>query len=140
MRIRDVKPIILHMPFIKKDLPMSTRTSRMVAIVQVTTDEGITGFGESFAYFDSAATVAKAIETMIKPKVVGRDPMAIAALWDETFRAFYYAGRGGIAISAMSGIEMALWDIKGKALDVPVYELLGGPAHDKLQSYASLMH
>lgn len=112
----------------------------MIAIVQVTTDEGITGFGESFAYFDSAATVVKAIETMIKPKVVGKDPMAIAALWEELFRTFYYAGRGGIALSAMSGVEMALWDIKGKALNIPVYELLGGPAHDKLRSYASLMH
>ncbi len=140
MKIKDVRPIILHMPFVKKDLPMSTRTSRVLAIVQVTTDEGITGYGESFAYFDSAATVAKAIETMIKPKVVGRDPMAIATLWEEMFRAFYYAGRGGITVSAMSGVEIALWDIKGKALNAPVYQLLGGPAHDKIRSYASLMH
>ena len=67
MKITDVKTHLIHMPFVKKDLPMSTRTSRIVAIVQVFTDEGVSGLGEAFAYFDSAETVAKAIETIVKP-------------------------------------------------------------------------
>jgi len=75
---------------------------------------------------------------MIKPKAIGRDPMAIAALWDEMYHAFYSVGRSGITVAALSGFEIALWDIKGKALHTPVYQLLGGPAHDKLKAFASL--
>ena len=140
MKIRDVRPIMIKMPFVRMSTPMSNPISYMMVFVQVTTDEGITGIGQSYANFsaNSAATVAKAIETMIKPKAIGKDPMAISALWDEMFYAFYSVGRSGITIAAMSGLEIALWDIKGKALNTPVYQLLGGPAHDKLRAYASL--
>ena len=140
MKIRDVRPIIISMPFVRTGVPLPTPTSSTILIVQVTTDEGITGIGQSFttSSSNSAATVAKAIETMIKPKAVGKDPMAIAALWDEMYYAFYSVGRSGIIIAAMSGFEIALWDIKGKALNTPVYQLLGGPAHDKLRAFASL--
>ena len=138
MKIKDVRPIMINTPFIRTNLPLSTKSSKVSVVVQVNTDEGITGVGESYAsYPNGASTVAKAIETMIKPMAVGKDPMAIAALWDEMFNAFYLAGRGGITIAAMSGFEMALWDIKGKALNTPVYQLLGGLAHDRLRAYAS---
>ena len=140
MKIIDVRPIMIKMPHFRISLPRSAPTSYMIVIVQVTTDQGITGIGQAYANFsaNSAATVAKAIETMIKPKAVGKDPMAISALWDEMFYTFYAVGRSGITIAAMSGFEMALWDIKGKVLNAPVYQLLGGPAHDKLRAYASL--
>ena len=130
MKIRDVRPIIISMPFVRMGVPLPTPGSSMIVIVQVTTDEGITGIGQSFTTLssNSAPTVAKAVETMIKPKAVGRDPMAIAALWDEMYYAFYSVGRSGITIAAMSGFEIALWDIKGKALHTPVYQLLGGRA------------
>jgi L-alanine-DL-glutamate epimerase-like enolase superfamily enzyme len=128
------------MPFVRTGVPLPIPNSSITVIVQVTTDEGITGIGQSFATLssNSAATVAKAIETMIKPKAIGRDPMAIAALWDEMYHAFYSVGRSGITVAALSGFEIALWDIKGKALHTPVYQLLGGPAHDKLKAFASL--
>ena len=140
MKIRDIKPIIISMPFVRTGVPLPTPSSSMIVIVQVTTDEGITGIGQSFATLssNSAATVAKAIETMVKPKAIGRDPTAIAALWDEMYQAFYSVGRSGITIAALSGFEIALWDIKGKALHTPVYQLLGGPAHNKLRAFASL--
>ena len=138
MKIKDVRPIMINMPFIRTNFPLSNKSSKVTVVVQVTTDEGITGIGESYASFPNGApTVVKAIETMIKPMAVGKDPLAIAALWDEMFYAFYFSGRGGITISTMSGFEMALWDIKGKALNTPVYQLLGGPAHDRLRAYAS---
>ena len=142
MKIRNVRPIIINMPFVRMGYPESNPTSYMILIVEVTTDEGITGIGQSFTRFssNSAPTVAKAIETMIKPKAVGKDPMAIAALWDEMFHSFYTAGREGITIAALSGFEIALWDIKGKVLNSPVYQLLGGPAHDKIRAYASLSY
>ncbi len=140
MRIIDVRPIIINMPFVRMGVPKPTPSSSAIMIVQVTTDEGITGIGQSFtnSSSNSAVTLAKAIETMIKPKAIGRDPMAIAALWDEMYNAFYSVGRSGITIAAMSGFEIALWDIKGKALHTPVYQLLGGPAHDKIRAFASL--
>ena len=140
MKIRDVRPIIINMPTVRIGVPLPSPTSSTIVIVQVTTDEGITGIGESFTTLssNSAATVAKAVETMIKPRAIGRDPMAIAALWDEMFYAFYSVGRSGITIAALSGFEIALWDIKGKSLNTPVYQLLGGLAHDKLKAFASL--
>jgi len=140
MKIKDVRPIIVIMPFTRVGISLPTPNSTSIVIVQVTTDEGITGIGQAFTTLssNSAATVAKAVETMIKPKVTGRDPMAIAALWNELFYAFYSVGRSGITIAALSGFEIALWDIKGKAFNTPVYQLLGGPAHDKLKGFASL--
>jgi D-galactarolactone cycloisomerase len=128
------------MPTLRFGVPLPTPTTSIIVIVQVTTDEGIIGTGQSFATLssNSAPTVAKAVETMIKPKAIGRDPMAISALWDEMFYTFYSVGRSGITIAALSGFEIALWDIKGKALNTPVYQLLGGPAHDKLRAFASL--
>lgn len=141
MKITDVKVDIINMPFGKKDIPVPTRTSRLVAIVRVMTDEGITGIGESFALLEGAASsVAKVVDAMIKPGAIGKDPMAITSLWEELFHTFYPTGYGGISISALSGFETALWDIKGKALNVPVSQLLGGPAQEKIRGYASLAH
>ncbi len=140
MKIKDVRSIIINMPFVRTGVPLPAPGSSTILIVQVITDEGITGIGQSFATLssNSAPAVAKAIETMIKPRAIGRDPMAIAALWDEMYYAFYSVGRSGITIAALSGFEIALWDIKGKALHTPVYQLLGGPAHDRLRAFASL--
>ena len=140
MKITDVRPIIIKMPFTKAGLPASPPSPSLMVIIEVTTDEGITGIGQSFTTLssNSAATVAKCIETMIKPKVLGKDPAAIAALWNDLYYAFYSVGRSGITIAAMSGLEIALWDIKGKALHTPVYQLLGGPAHNKIRAFASL--
>ncbi len=108
-------------------------------IVRVQTDEGITGIGEAFGYMNSAATAVTAVRDMLKPLLTGKDPMQISRLWQEMYRATYYAGRMGIVLAAISGVETALWDIKGKALNTPVYQLLGGLAHDKIPAYASLM-
>ncbi len=140
MKITDIKAMVIKMPFVKRDLPLSTHTSRTLVIVKVLTDEGISGLGEAFASKNSETTVVKCIESMLKPACLGKNPLAIAGLWEELFRTFYHAGHGGVTISALSGIETALWDIAGKAANLPVYRLLGGLAHDKLRAYASLMH
>jgi L-alanine-DL-glutamate epimerase-like enolase superfamily enzyme len=140
MKIIDVIPIIIEMPFVKAGLPASAPSSSLIVVVEVNTDEGVNGIGQSFTTLssNSAANVAKCIETMIKPKVVGKDPLAIAALWHDLFYAFYSVGRSGTTIAALSGFEIALWDIKGKALRTPVYQLLGGSAHTKIKAFASL--
>jgi L-alanine-DL-glutamate epimerase-like enolase superfamily enzyme len=111
-------------------------------IVRVTTDAGITGIGE----VDSAPMSVKgAIEgpfshtatTGLREVLIGEDPFETERLWYKMYRANIYAGRRGIGIHAMSGIDMALWDIKGKALGMPVWKLLGGGFHKKLRCYAS---
>lgn len=137
MKITDIKAYPIKMPFVKRDVPMSTRPFRVLTIVKVMTDEGITGIGEAFG---GDTTVAKCIEGTLKPALIGKNPMAVGGVYDETYRTFYNSGRLGITICALSGIEIALWDIAGKALRTPVYQLLGGLAHEKIRAYASLPH
>lgn len=100
--------------------------------VYVDTDSGITGIGEAGAWsFLNAA--GSAIEKL-REFVVGQDPFAIEHLWQAMYRTYYF--RGAVITSAISAIDIALWDIKGKALGVPVYELLGGKYRDRARVYA----
>jgi len=99
-------------------------------LVTVETDEGILGLGEVAADCHPA-TVAFAIRRM---DLVGRDPMAIEALWQTFYQQQFWRG-GPIWTSAISGVEQALWDIKGKALGVPVYQLLGGMLRQQIPLY-----
>ena len=107
------------------------------AFIEISTDAGISGWGEPVLE-GRAATVCECIHEM-EPYLIGADPMKIEDLWTVLFRGGFYRG-GGILMSAISGIDQALWDIKGKALGVPVYELLGGKTRDKVRVYASVMH
>ena len=95
--------------------------------LKVHTNAGIVGLGEPIVE-GRAETVATAIKE-IEPYLVGKDPRQVVHHWQAIYRHAFYRG-GPILTSALSGIDMALWDIKGKALGVPVYELLGGPTRD----------
>lgn len=100
--------------------------------VKVSTDDGIDGWGEMISGTKTETVVAGAKE--IGKRLIGRNPFEIERLFQEMHRSFF---RGGpINGTIVSGFEMALWDIKGKALDVPVYELLGGAARDKIKVYS----
>ena len=100
--------------------------------VKVLTDEGITGWGALISGTKTETVVAGAYE--MGKKLIGRDPFEIERLWQEMHRSFF---RGGpINGTIISGLEMALWDIKGKALNLPVYELLGGAARDRIRVYS----
>ena len=101
--------------------------------LKVHTDAGIVGLGEPLLE-GRARTIATAIEE-IAPYLVGKDPRRVAHHWQAIYRHTFYKG-GPILTSALSGIDQALWDIKGKALGVPVYELLGGPTRDRIRVYA----
>ena len=101
--------------------------------LKVTTDSGLIGWGEPVVE-GKAATVAAAVEEMAD-FVIGQDPSRIEDLWQVLYRGGFYRG-GPVLMSAISGIDQALWDIKGKALGVPVYELLGGAVRDKIRVYA----
>ncbi len=101
--------------------------------LKVHTDAGITGLGEPITE-GRALTCAEAVKE-IEPYLVGKDPRQVVHHWQAIYRHAFYRG-GPILTSALSGIDQALWDIKGKALGVPVYELLGGPTRNRIRVYA----
>lgn len=99
---------------------------------KVSTDEGIVGWGEMISGTKTRTVVEGTKE--LADRIVGRDPFEIERLWQELHRSFF---RGGpINGTIVSGLEMALWDIKGKAFDVPVWQLLGGRARDRIRVYS----
>ncbi|GHU78725.1 galactonate dehydratase [Clostridia bacterium] len=103
--------------------------------LKISTDEGISGWGEPIVE-GRARTVAMAVKEL-EPVLIGQNPLEIERLWTEIYRGTFYRG-GPILVSALSGIDQALWDIKGKWHDVPVYELLGGPTRDRVRTYAHM--
>jgi galactonate dehydratase len=114
--------------------------SRNPVLVQVLTDAGVTGVGEAaVAYGTGASAAAAMVKELAENFVLGKDPFHIEALWSEMYDHTFWAKGGGgpIIFAGISALEQALWDIKGKALGVPVYELLGGQVHDKVRVYAN---
>ncbi len=141
VEILDVEAIALRLP----DFDTSrTDSSRDALIVRITTNAGVTGYGE----VDSSPSVVKAvIETPsshtiargLRELLIGRDPLDVERLWHDMYEATLYLGRSGIVIHAMAGIDLALWDLKGKLLGQPVHTLLGGAHRTELRAYASNM-
>ncbi len=122
MKITAVTPVP-----VSSDTPSGVRN---YMFVKVETDEGITGWGE-------ATCGPMAVATMVEEfgeQLVGKDPGRIEQHWQTLYHHFHVRG-GVVQMSAISGIEIALWDIKGKALGAPVYELLGGPMRDRIWCY-----
>jgi galactonate dehydratase len=111
-----------------------TGPHRNWTLVKIDTDEGIHGWGEATVE-GKEKTVAEAI-VELERQFIGRDPFEIERLWQEMYRDAFWVG-GPILTSAISGIELALWDIKGKALGVPVWQLLGGRMRDRIRAYAN---
>lgn len=114
-------------------------TGRKAVLVEVETDDGVTGVGESgIAYGAGSTASAGMIKDLAERYLLGRDPFKIEAIWADMYdHGFWGKGGGGIFFSGVSAIEQALWDIKGKALGVPVYELLGGKCRDSAWVYAN---
>src|SRR5216683_6470825 len=101
--------------------------------LRIYTNAGIVGLGEPITE-GRALTCAEAVKE-IEPYLIGKDPRRVVHHWQAIYRHAFYRG-GPILTSALSGIDQALWDIKGKALGVPVYDLLGGPTRDRVRVYA----
>ena len=140
MKITRVEPIYLKLPTINERCDGSQDT----LIVRVHTDAGLVGVGE----VDSSPLVAKAvIEAPMSHKicrglaecVIGQDPFEIDRLIHRMIEGTIFMGRQGAVIQAMSGVEIALWDILGKATEKPVYQLLGGGFRKKFRAYASIL-
>ena len=106
-------------------------------VVEVETDAGVTGVGHGNWATGAIETI---VDETLSKLVVGEDPQERERLWDIMYRATIPFGRKGAAIEAISAVDLALWDIAGKAADKPVYELLGGPVEDEIDCYASNLH
>ena len=103
--------------------------------VVVETNDGVVGYGECSNWPKKGnMLVAKAVET-IKESLIGQDPSHIERIWHELYRNYTYLGSRGLITAVISGIDIALWDIKGKVLGRPVYDLLGGPVRDSILLY-----
>src|SRR5438093_10043377 len=142
MKITRVQTLVLNLPMVIEGAPPMlggrARTSIDMLLVRVDTDGGVTGWGEAFGHRIFPATRAT-IDTLLGPMCVGRDPSQIAQLNDEIQRLLHGIGRSGPAIYALSGIDIALWDIAGKVAGAPLYRLLGGSSRADLPAYASLL-
>lgn len=114
------------------------RSTFETLLVKVETDAGITGWGEAFPHRIWRA-IRSLVETLIAPVCIGADPTDISGLMGRLMRHTYGVGRAGPVMFALSGLDMALWDILGKAANMPLYKLLGGAPHDRLPAYASLL-
>jgi len=141
MTIRSVTPIALDLPFEvggpKSEFAGRPRQMAML-LVRVETDSGIVGWGEAFGYAVWPVT-RTAIEKLIAPMAIGRDERDIAGLMGDLQRKLHIIGRTGPVVYAMSGLDIALWDIAGKAAGRPFAELLGGVRRRQIPAYASLV-
>lgn len=155
MIIRSVTAHWLHVPIPAERQHRSdfgVADSFDSTLVRVETDDGLVGYGESKAAVGSAGVnhaLAACVEHELGPLVLGQDAREISRLWDVMYngsRAHYATARGhvfpilgrrGLTIAALSGVDMALWDILGRSLGVPVHQLLGGRRHERMPAYAS---
>ena len=141
MRIAKVEAIPLSIPFTYGREPEDWRGnpgSRLsILLVRVETDQGLVGWGEAFSY-NCLRSVKAAVEDMVAPAVIGRDAADIAGLHRDLQRGLHIFGRYGITLFAISGLDIALWDLAGKAAGLPLCRLLGGSPEAELTGYASL--
>ena len=136
MTIRDIEVINLHYEY-----PDGKRfsyaggvcTGRLTSLVKVYTDADIVGLGSVYSHPELVRTI---IEGQLRPLLLGEDPLEVEQLWDRSCGITRWYGRKGAALSALGGIDIALWDIRGKAAGKPVFELLGAE-RDRVPAYAS---
>ncbi|MBU2881773.1 mandelate racemase/muconate lactonizing enzyme family protein [Psychrosphaera sp. B3R10] len=110
---------------------------RNVLIIEVITDTGISGWGECYG---PAEVIQGAVEKFYAPRILGFDALSTDMIWHYMWRSSLDFARGGVMTAAMSGIDMALWDLKGKALGQSVSQLMGGAQRDKVSCYATGMY
>jgi L-alanine-DL-glutamate epimerase-like enolase superfamily enzyme len=133
VKIVKVEPIPVAYPE-----PNDFNATRYLCLVKITTDEGLVGWGESITQFSEANPAVAALIDGLSEFLIGKDPINNTAIWRSLKeRAWWYGYRGGLASYAIAAIDIALWDLKGKALGVSVLELLGGPVHERLPAIAS---
>lgn len=147
MRITDLEAMVIEAPseYGTADDASEARANKHTSVILVRTDEGITGASQ----IETQPHVVRAIVEApgepsgffsgLKALCVGEDPLQIEPLWQRLFRGSYYFGRRGAAMQAISGIDIACWDILGKATGLPISTLLGGRRRERVRPYASTL-
>lgn len=107
--------------------------TRMAMLVEIETDAGLTGWGECYG----PAWMTSAVVRTVAPWLVGVDPLQSEQIWQDIYARLRDHGQKGLVIEGLSGIDIALWDIKGKHFDAPIYQLMGGPLRTKVRAYAT---
>jgi len=139
VKITSVDALALGLPWRPTDPPSAwTAGLGKQVLVRIATDEGLVGWGEAFA-LGAPGAVVSVVHEVLRPALVGEDPAARERLVDRLHRSTLLFGRRGLGMFAISGVELALWDLAGQARGVPVYELLGGLAQPRIPAYASLV-
>lgn len=137
MKITDVITTILN---VRLPEPIIDATyvipNRSAVLVEIRTSEGISGWGEACFYGGPPEVTKQIIDTELRSYLIGQDPRDIERLWENMYRGTVKHGRKGALIACISGIDIALWDIRGKVLNLPVYKLLGG-LRESIPAYAS---
>lgn len=139
MRITDV---IAHVMSVPLDEPFAFSqgwvTQRSSVIVEITTDDGVTGWGESMCQgLQPPELSAAVIGAKLRPLLLGREVDDVEVLWEEMYNVTRAYGQGGIAVNAISGVDIALWDALGRSLGKPVCKLLGGAFRRRVRPYAT---
>lgn len=141
MTITDITPYLVHVGIpdgYRMQSGAGYRLARQMCLIEVSTDAGITGYGSCSGAYD-LDVVSTIVNKVLQPEFIGRDPFQTERMWE----TLYYGslvrtvGARGVGIAALSGIDIALWDIKGKALGIPLYQMFGGVAQEAVQPYAS---
>ncbi|MDQ6618719.1 MAG: mandelate racemase/muconate lactonizing enzyme family protein [Pseudomonadota bacterium] len=136
MKITDV---IAHQLVVDVDEPFTSSRgwvykTKGALIVEIRTDDGLVGWGDCYG---PAAVSRSIVETLLKPSVMGRDPFDAEVIWEALYNKVKDYGLTGMTISAISGVDIALWDIIGKACNKPIHKLIGGAFRTSLKAYAT---
>ncbi|MFJ3407894.1 mandelate racemase/muconate lactonizing enzyme family protein [Promicromonospora sp. NPDC090134] len=136
-----IESITTHVVSHRLDVPFGMSqwdwASRSSCLVEIRTDDGLVGWGECFGPAQGNRAL---IDDPFRPLLIGRDPRELVDIWDGLYNRNREWGRKGISVAAISGIEIALWDIAGKAAGLPIWRLLGGRSTPELRAYASAFY
>lgn len=135
MKITAIRAHVLEAPIEDRFAFSQTWVDRRVGlVVEIETDAGITGWGDGYGPPWALATV---IERYYAPRLVGRSPLAGDTIWEELYNGLRDHGQRGVPVQALSAVDIALWDLRGKHLGVPVHVLMGGPIRSTVRAYAT---
>lgn len=137
MKIREVKSHVLRHALPEAEVFGSSKgwhTVRQALVVEIVTDEGLSGFGEAYGPPGPSRAI---VDELYAPRLTGRDPLERAVIWEDLYGTFRDYGRKGWPVAAISAIDIALWDLTGKALRQPVCQLLGGAFRREVRAYAT---
>ena len=142
MKIENVETFLVRIPFDagggKSGWQARGWTTQDYVLIRIDTDAGISGWGDAFGFGNVAHASKAVVDRALAPKLIGRDARDIAGISRSLQQENHIWGRYGITLFAISGIDIALWDIAGKAAGLPLCRLLGGPGRTELEAYASL--